>query len=214
MPSPLFPLKRLFLLLCLLALALVMIGCKTNRPTKWWEFWLVEEDTSENPVYPGPDIVLPPPPEVLAPDDVGDADSLAAQTAPVDTETGTLREMRPAEETTTADVVSELKTVFFDYDSYELSPNTIAALENNAQWLKMHPDLTVRIEGHCDERGSIEYNFNLGQKRASAVREYLARMGVDPARMNTISYGEERPLDPRSSEDAWAKNRRAQFFVY
>lgn len=111
-------------------------------------------------------------------------------------------------------VVSELQTIHFPYDSSRILPEQMAKLQQNAQWILQHPGITIQIEGHCDERGSVEYNINLGQRRADAVREELYRMGVDPAMLTTISYGEERPIDPGHTEEAWAKNRRVQFLMY
>ncbi len=114
-------------------------------------------------------------------------------------------------------IVSELQTIRFAFDSYALSPEMLKRLESNAKWILKNTGIMIQIEGHCDERGSLEYNMNLGQKRADAVREQLYRLGVDPGRLITISFGEERPL-PREpgdiDEEAWTKNRRAQFFIY
>ncbi len=106
-----------------------------------------------------------------------------------------------------------LSPVYFAYDSDRLSDEALKALETNARWLVLHPALRVVIEGHCDERGSIEYNLDLGAKRARAVRDHLSRLGIAPARLETISYGEERPADPGRSESAWARNRRAEFVL-
>ena len=114
----------------------------------------------------------------------------------------------PAQET------SALQMVNFDFDKYEIRPDAADVLNKNYEWLSQNPNVQVQIQGHCDERGTIEYNFNLGQKRADAVREYLIKLGVDLNRLHTISYGKERPLDPGQNEEAWAKNRRAQFLVY
>ena len=86
-------------------------------------------------------------------------------------------------------------------------------LEENAKWLKAHPEVKVIIEGHCDERGSEEYNLALGEKRAKSARDYLISLGISPERLSIISYGESMPLDPRHCEEAWAKNRRAHFAI-
>ena len=102
----------------------------------------------------------------------------------------------------------------FDFDKAVIRPEDIPLLDQAAEWLATHADVQVQIEGHCDERGTREYNLNLGQLRANAVKEYLATKGVDPNRLHTISYGEERPIDPGHTEDAWSKNRRVQFLVY
>jgi peptidoglycan-associated lipoprotein len=126
---------------------------------------------------------------------------------------GNLSEVRPLGGS--GEVSPDLQVIPFDYDSYSLSADALRLCETNAQWIKSHPNVQqVQIEGHCDSRGSVEYNVNLGQKRASAVREQLARSGVDPNRMTTISYGKERPLDPSENEAAWRKNRRVQFLVF
>jgi peptidoglycan-associated lipoprotein len=82
-----------------------------------------------------------------------------------------------------------------------------------ARALKQRPEVPVVIEGHCDERGTIEYNLALGEKRAKAVKDYLVSLGIDRSRLTTISYGKERPLDSRSNEFAWAQNRRAEFVI-
>ncbi len=106
-----------------------------------------------------------------------------------------------------------LRTVYFAYDSAELSEQTRAALRANAEWLNRNRKYRIQIEGHCDERGTIEYNLALGQRRADAARDYLVHLGVDPDRLTTISYGEERPADPGHGEEAWSKNRRAEFVI-
>ena len=104
-----------------------------------------------------------------------------------------------------------LKTVYFDFDEYALREDTVAALKQNALWLKAHSGFKVVVEGHCDERGTIEYNLELGAKRAHAVVDYLGSLGVDVSKLRTISYGEERPVDPGHDEAAWGLNRRADF---
>jgi peptidoglycan-associated lipoprotein len=103
-----------------------------------------------------------------------------------------------------------LKTVHFAFDSYELSEEARRLLQDNAKWLRDNPGHVIRVEGHCDERGTIEYNLALGERRASAVRDYLAGLGVDPSRLRIVSYGEEVPADPGHDEEAWRKNRRAE----
>jgi peptidoglycan-associated lipoprotein len=106
-----------------------------------------------------------------------------------------------------------LRTIYFGYDSDQLSGESRDTLRANADWLKSHRDVKVVIEGHCDERGTIEYNLALGEKRASAAREHLATLGVERLRIRVLTYGEERPAEPGHGEPAWAKNRRAQFMV-
>ena len=106
-----------------------------------------------------------------------------------------------------------LERIYFEYDSSELSSSARQALQNNYDILRRAPSVRVEIEGHCDERGTNEYNLALGWRRARAVRDYLISLGVDGARIDTISYGEELPVDAGHSEAAWSKNRRAQFRV-
>lgn len=101
--------------------------------------------------------------------------------------------------------------IYFPYDSSELSARAQAQLRNKADWLRKNPGLTAIIEGHCDERGTTEYNLALGDRRAESVKQFLVNMGIAPTRLLTISYGEERPIDPGHTEAAWAKNRRVQF---
>ncbi|MEX6723193.1 peptidoglycan-associated lipoprotein Pal [Parapedomonas caeni] len=98
--------------------------------------------------------------------------------------------------------------VFFAYDSYVLDADARATLDKEAAWLKQYPALKVAIEGHCDERGTREYNLALGDRRANAVRSYLIAQGVDGGRISTISYGKERPEVLGSDEESWSKNRR------
>jgi peptidoglycan-associated lipoprotein len=106
-----------------------------------------------------------------------------------------------------------LADIRFDLDSASLSDEARATLEKHALWLQGQRDVRVTIEGHCDERGTVEYNLALGEQRARAVREYLTSLGVAGARLKVVSYGKERPLDPGSDEAAWARNRRAHFNV-
>jgi peptidoglycan-associated lipoprotein len=99
--------------------------------------------------------------------------------------------------------------VFFQLDSSELSGEARAILQRQAQWLQRYPNVQVLVAGNADERGTREYNLALGARRANAARDYLASLGVPAGRMQTISYGKERPLDPRTSEEGWAINRNA-----
>jgi peptidoglycan-associated lipoprotein len=105
----------------------------------------------------------------------------------------------------------ESEPVYFDYNSPDLRPQYRPVLEKKAAWLKSHPEYSLKIEGHCDERGTAEYNLALGERRAKVVMSYLVSLGVSPGRISTISYGEERPNASGHDERAWAKNRRAEF---
>jgi peptidoglycan-associated lipoprotein len=106
-----------------------------------------------------------------------------------------------------------LEDVRFNYDRADLSDEARALLEKHGLWLQNHRTAKVTVEGHCDERGTVDYNIALGDKRARAVRDYLASLGVAAERMHTVSLGKERPLDPANNEQAFAKNRRAHFVV-
>jgi peptidoglycan-associated lipoprotein len=99
--------------------------------------------------------------------------------------------------------------VFFAFDSSKLTPEDQATLDRQAQWLERYPQVRVQIAGNTDDRGTEEYNLALGQRRANAARDYLVARGVSPARITTISYGKDRPVDPADNEEAWAKNRNA-----
>ncbi len=107
----------------------------------------------------------------------------------------------------------EFSNIYFDYDKSDIKPDMRKILADHARALKDNPNIKLVIEGHCDERGTIEYNLALGERRANAVKNYLENYGIDANRLSTISYGKERPLDPGHNEAAWAKNRRAQFEV-
>jgi peptidoglycan-associated lipoprotein len=108
---------------------------------------------------------------------------------------------------------SPLKPAFFLLDAAELDDAARATVTANADVLRKYSTWVVTIEGHCDERGTAEYNLALGERRAVAVKTYLVSLGISPDRLRTVSYGKEFPFDPGHAEDAWAKNRRAQFVI-
>jgi len=101
--------------------------------------------------------------------------------------------------------------IFFEFDSSSLSPEAQEQLSQNAAWMQKHSRSTVIVEGHCDERGTDEYNIALGERRAEAAQGYMINLGVSGNRMSVVSYGEEKPFDPGHNEEAWARNRRAHF---
>ncbi len=105
-------------------------------------------------------------------------------------------------------VVNVGDRVFFGYDQYDLTPEARLLVERQAAWLKQYPSTSLTVEGHCDERGTREYNLALGEKRAMTVRNYLIANGIEPNRVQTISYGKERPAVLGSDEGSWAQNRR------
>jgi peptidoglycan-associated lipoprotein len=106
-----------------------------------------------------------------------------------------------------------LKDAFFDYDRAELRDDARASLAADAQWLKRYPSARILIEGHCDERGTEEYNVALGDRRANATREYLGSLGISASRVATVSYGKERPFCSLETEDCWQQNRRGHLLI-
>ncbi|MFZ5706044.1 MAG: peptidoglycan-associated lipoprotein Pal [Pseudomonadota bacterium] len=141
---------------------------------------------------------LPPPPPTTAPAPMPET------TPPPPPQTGPVPGSR-------ADFLAQAgtDTVFFDTDSYDVDAEDQATLSRQAQWLAKYPNVSVTIEGHCDERGTREYNLALGERRANAAKNYLVSIGVPASRVSVISYGKERPLATGSDEASWAQNRRA-----
>ncbi|MGH7964878.1 MAG: peptidoglycan-associated lipoprotein Pal [Candidatus Binatia bacterium] len=124
----------------------------------------------------------------------------------------------PAEQQTTERVEQlgtggPLRDIYFDYDSVELSSQARDTLRTNAEWLRSNPQAKAEVEGHCDERGTPEYNLALGAKRAKSARDYLVSLGVSADRLSTISYGEELPQCRDADESCWGQNRRVHFLV-
>ncbi len=105
----------------------------------------------------------------------------------------------------------EAESIYFDFDKFEIKSDAKATLQKKAEFLAANTRYNLRIEGHCDERGTNEYNLALGERRANAAKEFLTALGVAPARITTISYGEERPAVQGANEDSWSKNRRDEF---
>jgi len=134
-------------------------------------------------------------------------------TEPVREEPVVSEPMEPTTEPVTEPVVSRVAEpvhqAFFAFDSSELNASARSILSSNAEWLNDNPGLSVTIEGNCDERGTREYNLALGQRRADAVKDYLVMSGVSSSRIDTVSFGEERPMCRSSGEACWAQNRRA-----
>jgi peptidoglycan-associated lipoprotein len=120
---------------------------------------------------------------------------------------------KPSEDADTFNRQGVLKTIYFDFDQYNIKDEFRETLRQNAQWMKDHPGFSVVLEGHCDERGTGEYNLALGDRRAGSTKQYLTSLGVSGSRLRTISYGEERPAIDGHGESAWSKNRRAQFLI-
>lgn len=106
-----------------------------------------------------------------------------------------------------------LKDIHFDFDKYDVRPQDANVLKENAALLMKYPNVKIQIEGHCDERGTAEYNLALGERRANSTMKFLVSLAIPAGRLSTISYGKEMPLDPGHHEEAWAKNRRAHFII-
>ncbi len=130
---------------------------------------------------------------------------------PVETKPETPPPPPPAPEEKAPEAKLELQDAFFDFDDFSLRTDAKAALDADGKYLEKSSGVNVIIEGHCDERGSVEYNLALGEKRARAAKDYLVSFGIKTGRITTISYGKERPFDPGHDEAAWSKNRRAHF---
>ena len=143
------------------------------------------------------------PTTVLAP-----GDSPAAN---YDTTTGNTEDVSPLNEQFKREVTSD--TVHFGLDQYDLDAESRSILDSQVRWLLAHPNTRITIEGHCDERGTREYNLALGDRRANSAKNYLAARGVSPTRITTVSYGKERPIALGSDEQSWAANRRAVTIV-
>ncbi|MCI0513514.1 peptidoglycan-associated lipoprotein Pal [candidate division KSB1 bacterium] len=136
---------------------------------------------------------------------------------PIDEKQNRLETYTPEPEATVGTVTNVGNNLFqdihFEFDKSDLSQQAREILAEHARTLRANPRLRLQIEGHCDDRGTIEYNLALGDRRAHTVRNYLINLGIEAARLATISYGEERPLDPNSQEEAWSRNRRAAFVI-
>ncbi len=118
----------------------------------------------------------------------------------------------PVAETKT-DIKLEFQIVYFAFDSYSIEEGAIPLLSEAAKLLRSYPQVALRLEGHCDERGTTEYNLALGEKRSVAVRDYLVNLGVERSRLATVSFGKEKPAAFGHSETSWAKNRRVEFVI-
>ncbi len=143
------------------------------------------------------------------------------ETRPMDRPGSSVVGGRPTEETLSAEERRRREAeasftnedIHFDFDKYDLSARAREILANKAYFLKQYPNVKILIEGHCDERGTAEYNLALGERRANSAKQYLVQLGVSESRISTVSYGKERPLDPGHNEAAWSKNRRAHFVI-
>jgi peptidoglycan-associated lipoprotein len=153
--------------------------------------------------------ITPPPPPAQEQPKVEKVDNAAAVKKPAMTE----EEIFISKSLEQINLEAPLKMIQFDYDQYTIREDAKATLEGDAGWMKKFSSAKVLIEGHCDERGTEEYNLALGEKRAKTAYDYLVSLGVSPDRMKVISYGKSQPLDNGHNETSWQKNRRAQFLI-
>ncbi len=187
-------LKTLALIL-LAVLIVILPACRTKK-------------TPAPVTTPEPVVTAPPPPAVATPveppkDFVREEPKVAEEVLPSDIDAlNRLAQQR-----------GYIQDAFFAFDESTLTPDAQTALTNSANWLKKNAQYNLLIEGHCDERGTEQYNLALGDRRANTAKEYLTTLGVDGSRIRTVSYGEERPFDPGHDEAAWAKNRRAHLVL-
>src|SRR5687768_4227274 len=186
--------KRAFMIVVAVAIALSVAGCNRKRPPV--------TAPQPPPSVTAPPAVTPPP---APPQRVDDA--LPVPPQPLADDSIANRSLDELNRD------SPLKPVFFQVDSAELDDAGRAVATANVELLKRYKTWVVTIEGHCDERGTAEYNLALGERRAVAVKTYLVSLGIPPDRVRTVSYGKEFPFDPGHNEEAWAKNRRAHFVI-
>jgi peptidoglycan-associated lipoprotein len=184
--------QRAFFGLIILPLLVFVVGCPKKPPP-------------EPPVTTPPQTTekAPAPEEVKDTSGFGDT-SEAPSTSLEDQMTEEIRKLNEQK---------PLGTVYFEYDKADLRPDALDQLKKNTAWMKANPVYRILIAGNCDERGTVEYNLALGERRAVAAKNYLVTAGIDASRIETISYGEEHPADPGHSEAAWAKNRRDDFTI-
>lgn len=153
-------------------------------------------------------------PTTTQPQDLGNVDDVEIGEDPFATP---IEDTGPTAEELASAAVSAVRAgiqdVFFDFNEYTLGEEARQRLVANATLLREYPDVTVLIEGHCDERGTVQYNLALGEKRANAARDYLVSLGLSAGRISTVSYGKEKPFAMGHNEQAWAQNRRAHFVV-
>jgi len=183
--------KRTMIALGLVLLCTVLWGCPKRKPVT-----TADDTTRTTTVAPQPEEVT------AAPSPSSEADQRP------DPLSGDLAQVNAY-----ATAQGLIGDVFFDFDQADLRSDARERLAKNAQWLAAHPEFTLTLEGHCDERGTNEYNLALGERRASAARDYLQSLGVAANRLRTISYGEERPFCTQSDESCWSQNRRAHFVI-
>ena len=183
-----------------IALSLTGVACRPKKP----------------PVVTPPTVTEAPAPTVTIPTPAPAPVTVPTNTDFVQTDTKPVEEALPRDVDSLNRVAQQkgyIQDAFYNYDEATLSPEAQAALTASANWLKSHADLNLLIEGHCDERGTEQYNLALGDHRANSARDFLATLGIETSRMRTVSYGEERPFADGHDESSWSKNRRAHLVL-
>ncbi len=174
-------------------------------------------EVSRVTVPPAPTVSVPapspPPPPPPAPEPSGTPEVQVGPQGRVEVQDLSKAPVRGGEQVVGSELAGPLKDVFFDYDDALIRPDQQESISADAAWLAAHPNVTVRVEGNCDERGTAEYNLALGQRRADAVRSALIATGVRPDRIATVSYGKERPFVLGHDESQWRWNRRAHLAI-
>jgi peptidoglycan-associated lipoprotein len=195
----------------LLALTIFLTGCPKRPATTAVSAPAPGVVTPPAPASPGTSSMTPSSPSTSTPSTAAPSTpSTAAPAAPAAPTTGTSQTPpRPSEFVANPN----LKDIYFDFDKYDIRPDDAKILDSNAQWLTQNPGNLVLIEGHCDERGTAEYNLALGERRAKSTMNYLVSRGVPANRITIISYGKERPVCSEKTEACWAKNRRSHHLV-
>lgn len=194
----------------------LFVGCARTPREHWWQFWRPRGQVTnlDDQFIPGP----PGERDFTVMDDSSfypQDGSLSPDFFAIDPDENLIGLPEPEPIRQDPDgIIVDLIPIYFAYDSFSLTSEGEQALRENAQWIAGHPGLDIRIEGHCDERGTEEYNYNLGQKRAQTVREALARSGIEEGRLFNWSWGELRPIAAGENEAAWSQNRRVQFAVW
>jgi peptidoglycan-associated lipoprotein len=187
--------------MALIALGLVSTACpKKPKPKVAVETAATTTQAVVSTTSPAPDVAITPPRDFVQ---ENPEPRVTTEDLPTDIE----------EANRVAQQRGYVRDAFFEYNESTLSADAQSALTSTASWLKNNPRYNLLIEGHCDERGTEQYNLALGDRRANIAREYLATLGVDNARIRTVSYGEERPFDPGHDESAYQKNRRAHLVL-
>jgi peptidoglycan-associated lipoprotein len=183
-------------------LLLAPLACKPKHPVVP-KVTPSETMATRTPEPTAPTVDLTPPTTTVEPKEFVNEPKTTAEDIPADIEEANRK----------AQASGWLQDAFFGYDEAGLSNEAQAALQASATWLRAHPEYRLLVEGHCDERGTEQYNLALGDKRAQIVKDYLGTLGVDSVRIRTVSYGEERPFDQGHDDAAWAKNRRAHLVL-